>query len=108
MFWVLVLVSCENSSDTGNIHTNFDYECPLTWNNWGEGFFTTWCQSCHSRTTPQRNGAPEGMNFDTLTDVFEWQAAIRDSVIDNDRMPKGGGIPNDVKEQLIEYMDCLQ
>ena len=48
------------------------------------------------------------MNFDNLNDIIQWQAAIRDSVIDNNRMPKGGGIPDDVREQLIQYMDCLR
>lgn len=114
MLCLLFLFSCDNTFDTANTPET-DSKSPtcmndslLTWNNWGEGFFQTWCQSCHSRNTPQRNGAPENLNFDTLDDVIKWQSSIFDSVIASERMPKGGGIPAGVQQQLIEYMDCLQ
>ena len=108
MRWITLLLSCATALDTGEEYSDCTQVSLRTWENWGEGFFQTWCQSCHSRTTPQRNGAPENLNFDTLNDIVEWQEEIRDSVIDNARMPKGGGIPADVVVDFTEYMDCLQ
>ena len=108
MLWIFTLVSCESTLDTGEEYSDCIQENPRTWENWGEGFFQTWCQSCHSRTTPQRTGAPDGINFDTLDDVLQWEEEIRDSVIKSARMPKGGGIPETVLNDLSEYLDCIR
>ena len=79
----------------------------LTWDNYGEPFFQTWCQSCHSRTTPQRLGAPDTMNFDLPEDVITWKEAIISSVIVGKRMPKGGGLSDVELSKLEHYLSCL-
>ena len=79
----------------------------LTWDNYGEPFFQTWCQSCHSRTTPQRLGAPERMNFDIPEDIVTWKEAIFSSVIVGKRMPKGGGLSDVELSKLEHYLGCL-
>ena len=47
---------------------------PVTWDNWGDGFFSTYCRGCHSSTTTVRNGAPEAFNYDTVDEVIADQA----------------------------------
>ena len=80
----------------------------LTWDNYGEAFFQTWCQSCHSRTTPQRLGAPVNMSFDLLSDVEFWRDSIMDSVVLSQRMPKGGGISDAELSKLEQFLLCLE
>lgn len=77
-----------------------------TWQDWGEGFFVTWCQSCHSRSTPQRAGAPEGVDFDTRADVRAAASAIRRTVLDDASMPVGGGVPEDDRVALDLLLRC--
>lgn len=77
-----------------------------TWDAWGEGFFVTWCQSCHSRTTPQRGGAPEGIEFDNSGDIRRHSAAIRRSVLDAETMPVGGGLDDADREALDLLLRC--
>jgi hypothetical protein len=67
----------------------------VTWSNWAQGFFTTWCQPCHSEQTPERNGAPEGVNFDTYDQVAAQRELIWWSVMEEQRMPTGGGMTDD-------------
>ena len=56
----------------------------LTWDNFGQGFMTQFCNDCHSSTLPhsERNGAPLFHDYDTLMTVLyipehidEWAGA---------------------------------
>ena len=77
----------------------------VTWESWGEGFFTTWCQPCHSATTTDRSGAPEGIDFDTASDVRFWKAAVRRTVLEDGTMPLGGGLSDADAELLAVLLD---
>jgi len=77
-----------------------------TWESWGEGFFVTWCQSCHSRTSPQRAGAPEGVDFDSEADVRASAADIRRTVLDFGTMPVGGGLDATDRDALDLLLRC--
>lgn len=46
---------------------------PLTWDNFGRNFMTTYCVACHSSDLPrsQRNDAPIYHDFDTLIGVLQ-------------------------------------
>ena len=77
----------------------------VTWDNWGDSFFQTWCQACHSATAPERYGAPEGLDFDTLEQVQDNAALVRWSVLDADRMPLGGGLFDD-EAYLLDLFLC--
>jgi hypothetical protein len=50
----------------------------LTYSNFGEAFFTSWCTRCHATTVtgPNRRGAPSDRNFDTLAGVQQWAIQI--------------------------------
>lgn len=91
--------------DTGTDPACDEPDLP-TWENWGEGFFVTWCQSCHSRTTPQRAGAPEGVDFDSASDVQQAEAAIRRTVLESRSMPVGGGLPEADLHDLDRLLRC--
>jgi uncharacterized membrane protein len=78
----------------------------VTWNNWGKGFFTTYCTGCHSETTPNRYGAPESVNFDTLDEVKALKSTIRKDVLEDGTMPVGGGVIDEHKELLEVFLDC--
>ena len=77
-----------------------------TWAEFGVPFFSTWCQSCHSRTTPQRAGAPEGVDFDSASDVQQAEAAIRRTVLESRSMPVGGGLPEADLHDLDRLLRC--
>lgn len=78
----------------------------VTWDAWGHGFFLTWCASCHSATTPDRRGAPDGVDFDSWEEVQARQADIRARVIDEASMPVGGGLSDDELALLEVLLTC--
>ncbi len=78
----------------------------VTWAGWTSGFFTTWCRACHSQTTSDRFGAPEGLDFDTERQVATWAEQIRTSVLEEERMPRGGGVDADERYLLEVYLAC--
>ena len=84
--------------------------CPpeVTWSAWGQGFFTTWCQPCHSHSTEDRNSAPAGLDFDTESQIRSQLDAIRRSVLETESMPVGGGLSEDEQILLARYLDGLE
>lgn len=79
-----------------------------TWGTFGEAFFLSYCRSCHSAETPQRFGAPDAINFDREDEVMAQLAAVRRTVITDQSMPKGGGVPEAERAELARYLDCLE
>ena len=85
-----------------------DYPCPpggtaLTWDNFGHGFFQSYCVSCH--------GGPNGYSSRAFTDVetVRAQAAdiFRNAARDNTTMPPGpSDPPKDARYQLGEWLAC--
>jgi len=92
-------------ADTGTDAACLEPDLP-TWETWGEGFFVTWCQSCHSRTTPQRAGAPVGIDFDNVEDIRAQADAIRRTVLDTESMPVGGGLDEADQDALDLLLRC--
>jgi cytochrome c553 len=80
-----------------------------TWSNFGESWFVTWCASCHAADAPQRFGAPEALVFDTEAQVKNSLSIIRSSVLGGSpTMPVGGGLPEEDRQALERYLDCLE
>lgn len=79
----------------------------VTWDSWGRGFVTENCQSCHASTSSDRNGAPEGVVFDTEADVWD-QAAMILAVATGDKpiMPPMGGVHEDDRYLLEVWLTC--
>lgn len=78
----------------------------VTWSNWGFAFFSNYCRSCHSVDAPDRYGAPESVNFDSLADVVTWAERIRVTTLDEEAMPVGGGVPDIELERLDQLLEC--
>jgi hypothetical protein len=101
---------------------------PVTWDNFGHTFMTSYCTDCHSSQLPlpsQRNGAPEYHDFDTLpgatgpTDHIDEQAGSGPNAINTIMPPQrcpttpGGKLDRDCpqpteleREQLATWMAC--
>lgn len=77
---------------------------PLTWDSFGDGFFRTYCTACHSSTTPDRHGAPSGVDFDTERGAEAWFGRVRARALDAQTMPIGGGITVEDRALLDRYL----
>ena len=115
MIW-LILLSCQKgeqdstdsaeeflSPDTG-VCQQIDY-LP-SWQGWAQGFFLTWCTSCHSEAASERYGAPVGVDFDTEEQVRTQAALIHWVVLEEESMPKGGGLYEEDQALLDVYLSC--
>jgi uncharacterized membrane protein len=78
----------------------------VSWSGWAQGFFRGYCTSCHSVDTPDRWGAPEGLDFDSEEDVAGRKQQIQSAVLDSDRMPVGGGVIEADLELLQIFLSC--
>ena len=94
-----------DSADTGDT-ADCSAAPEVTWEGWAQGFFRTYCASCHSASAPDRHGAPEDLNFDTLAEVQAQAAAIRGSVLEQGSMPVGGGVTEEARTLLEVFLRC--
>ena len=87
--------------------------CPpetfLSFQNFGSGFMSEYCVGCHSSQIPanMRQGAPEGVDFDSLDKVRSHAAAIYLRAGDDyATMPPAGGPDRDGRILLGEWLAC--
>ena len=78
----------------------------VNWDSFGQSFLITHCQGCHASTSPQRYGAPQGISFDTEEQAAELQSAIERTVLDQESMPPAGGLNEDERALLAEWLAC--
>lgn len=80
----------------------------LTYESFGMSFMTSYCTSCHSSTLSggDRNGAPEGHDFDSLDGILlmaehidEYAAAGPDA--SNEQMPPSGPTPTAAEREML-------
>lgn len=76
------------------------------WAGYGDVFLRDWCRSCHSAAAPNRFGAPEGIDFDTLEDLHRWLGPVEDTVIGDESMPVGGGVDPAVRAEFGAWIAC--
>jgi hypothetical protein len=83
-------------------------EPPLTYENFGEGILGRHCTSCHSAYVRQgqRANAPVGVDFDTWENVLDWAERIKVRSVDLDDMPPAGGMVQDERIELEEWLRC--
>jgi len=118
---VLVLSSCQRVSWFNRATDKPDpgypaedtSECPpdsmVTWRNHAKPLIDTWCTNCHSTLLSggDRQGAPDGLNFDSYLGVYAYRDRIRLLATGDDPfMPPAGGIPDIDRERLREWIDC--
>ena len=102
----LLLLAC----DAGEIAAapTCDEGPVLAWENYGDGFFTEYCQGCHADAAPQRFGAPADVVFDQEGDVLNQLDDVVRVVLAEERMPPGGGISEEELGRLRRYLDCAE
>lgn len=108
LFFGMINASC------GAFYTDIeDYPCPPsgtmhTYQNFGQAFMETHCQSCHGSMSQDRKGAPGEFIFDIHSQVFSHSARIfARSAADNDSMPPGPEeVPIEERNKLAEWLAC--
>ncbi len=117
MLLPLVIMACgpksPDENDTASSQATTDtaeveQDCTLNWDGWANGFFATYCRSCHSVTTAERHGAPTGVDFDTRGDAIQWAQRIRVRVLEQETMPLGGGVVQTDLEPLDRWLQCVE
>ncbi len=78
----------------------------ITWENFGAGFVTEACQSCHASTTPNRQGAPASVTFDSEEEALALADRILARVVDAGDMPPQGGITSDDRYLVEVWLRC--
>ena len=79
----------------------------VTWDNFGRGFVTERCQTCHASESLDRQGAPESVVFDTEEDVWGLASAMLDAATgDAPRMPPQGGVDEEDRFLLEVWLRC--
>ncbi|MEZ4451540.1 MAG: hypothetical protein R3B09_18865 [Nannocystaceae bacterium] len=93
---------------------------PLTYRSFGGGYLRTWCTGCHSSTLPEveRQGAPEGIDFDRPEAIVELAESIHDrAVVEAERfvddpngsaspMPPAGLASGEDRRRLAIWLAC--
>lgn len=100
-----------DTSDTGGVDSGgapVDCGDPtgLSWDAFGAGFFRTYCTACHSSTTPDRHGAPVGVDLDSEEGVRALAPRVRARTLEEQTMPVGGGVLEEDRVLLDRYL-CL-
>ncbi len=108
----LLLLACTGStgSDSGVETTDACDDAPVvTWDNFGDGFVTENCQTCHSSTTENRNGAPPTVVFDTREETLaQADAILRAVTSDAPTMPPQGGVSDDDRTLVSYWLTCWE
>lgn len=87
---------------------------PPTYDTFGQQFFATYCTTCHSSMSANRNGAPLGIDFDTLTEVqnlagqIDAEAGAGPNATHTFMPPVGNMAPTTAERmQLSEMLACI-
>lgn len=98
--------ACPTTSSTSSSPTAST--TALTYENFGQDFFDTWCQSCHAAAQTNRNGAPDDIFFDTRDDIYRLRTQIyAQAAGTNSSMPIGPhGPPDSDREKLADWLAC--
>jgi hypothetical protein len=107
ILFVILLVGCSSGE------TIDERPCPpggttLTYDNFGRGFLSAYCQVCHGKGGTDRNGAPSDYDFHDVEEVRTFKDRIfARAAGDNTSMPPGpDDPPADDREKLAEWLAC--
>ena len=104
------LASCGGAGDSAAIDSALCGDAPvLTWENFGQGFLTENCQTCHASAAPDRNGAPSAVTFDDKDESL----ALADQILarasgDDADMPPEGGVADEERLKLEIWLSCWE
>ena len=104
------LLACGASDDEEvDVDTGFCADVAVsTWDNFGAGFISGNCQSCHASTTATRHGAPDEVTFDDEEEVLAQADRILARATGEDPgMPPQGGVGDDDRYRLGVWLRCF-
>ncbi|MFT5682962.1 MAG: putative membrane protein [Myxococcota bacterium] len=107
MLWILLACGGDKSADD----TAEPVDCAqvTNWNTVGAPFIYTWCTPCHSPTLSgeDRQGAPEGVDFGEIEDVWDYADRIEARVFaQSSPMPPAGGPTETELAELADWIAC--
>ena len=114
--WAVLLVACGGASDpipeepdvvdTGDFCEGVP---TVSYNDFGDGFLTEFCQGCHASTAENRYGAPENVTFDTVEQAWAFSERILARAAGDDAtMPPAGGVDSDDRTRLVWWLQCAE
>jgi hypothetical protein len=105
----LLTTGCGDQGGESPETVDCDRQPPLNWSNFGEGFFSLHCTSCHSseNSDVQRSGAPIGLDFDTYSEVVREVSRIEIAAIGDDAAMPPSSKPTEAEiAMLSEWLTC--
>jgi uncharacterized membrane protein len=114
----VVPLACHDDHDHAAGGVSTQAVCPtpsvLTYANFGQAFFTAYCQRCHASTVTDlaRMGAPADHTFDTAEQIRALshhidELAAAGPAATNTEMPPDGAMPTGAERlQLGEWLAC--
>ena len=105
----VLLVACVACGSESEPQAECGDEVPLvSWETFGEGFLTTYCQGCHAADSLDRQKAPETIVFDTEEDALANKAGILAAAAsDAPTMPPNGGPGDADRDKLDIWLTCF-
>jgi len=103
-----VFAACSSDDAPGPASDAQDLSCAVSYESFGGPFLLNWCVGCHSSAlgADARQGAPLGIDFDTLDGVRAHADRIRAVAVDVPRMPPLGGPRPAERQTFGEWLDC--
>ena len=103
---ILLLLACNGDDAPTDSYAWCDDQPVVTWDNFGAGFVTEHCQTCHASTADNRVGAPEDVTFDSKEEVWAQKERVLARVLDSGDMPPQGGTTGDDDRRLEIWLTC--
>jgi len=103
-----VFAACSSDDESPAPTHSPELACAVGYEDFGGPFLLNWCVGCHSSSlAPEaRQGAPYGVDFDTLDGVRAQADRIRAVAVDSNRMPPLGGPEPAERQTFGEWLDC--
>lgn len=107
---------CDEDGDEGDEAATGAGDCEeqpvVTYDTFGRGFLSTYCNGCHGGAVVDRQGAPGSVVFDTPEDVEVYADRIlaRTAPADGSAptMPPVGGVTEEDRERLVIWLTCYR
>jgi uncharacterized membrane protein len=111
----LALLSCQGSGEceSDGPLTSECVKCSeqpvITYDTFGRGFLSAYCDGCHGSAVTDRQEAPEDVVFDSHDGAVEWAERILARAGPSDgepTMPPAGGVAPADAERLVIWLTC--